>query len=191
MEPHNLRKTRVQRPQAGFTLVEVMVVGALMAVLAFLLPMAWEGLGQPSVDTMIRCRIGQEAQLAAMSLAADCGGSLPTRRSSIAGEVQANSFAGAEISGEELKLSYADGTTVNYQFDESRQCLVRKQRLESGTLVSSLVVASNLHGMDLDDTDASGRIRVALTFYFRDPATAPDKYRHPYQYVFYLPKEMP
>ncbi len=60
----------------GFTLVEVMVVSVLTAFLAVLLSSCWAGFGQSANDALARCRVAQQMNLAANTLARDLGGSL-------------------------------------------------------------------------------------------------------------------
>ncbi|HBO42680.1 MAG TPA: hypothetical protein DD670_01830 [Planctomycetaceae bacterium] len=175
--------------KSGFTLVEVIVVGILMTFLvAMILPLAWDAVGQPSIDMMIDCRMGQEAQLTAMSLAADCGGCLPRKRAEISGVKCEARFAGAAIGEDEttLILSYdaTPAVVVTYAVDADEHTLVRAQ----GEV--SVVVAENVYYMHLDDTELDDRIKVTLTFSFRDPDSTgiPDKYRRPYRYIFYVPK---
>lgn len=175
---------RLDQPnRAGFTIIEVMVVGIMMTILAVSLPTIWQGIGQPSIDTMIRCQVGQEAQLAAMSLAADCGGVLPEKRTDITGTKSSNTYAGAAVIGGDLVLSYSDGSTITYSHDDERHTLIRDQ---GG---SSIVIASNVYEMDLDDSVETGYIEMALTLRFRE--TGSPKYTRPYEYFFYVPEAMP
>src|SRR5437764_1485984 len=48
-----------------------------LSILEVLLGATWAGFGRPSADAHTRCRLLQEARLAAASLARDLGGSLP------------------------------------------------------------------------------------------------------------------
>jgi len=168
----------------GFTLIEVMIVGMMMVLLAIVLSSAWSGLGQPSIDTLVRCQVQQEAQLAAMSLAADCGGCPPVSNAAIEGLQGADIFTGASITDDQLQISFSSGTTILYSFDEDAHTLVRQT---TGSSASSVVIASNVYGMTLEDEGSF--IEVTLTFQFRD--IGPDKYRDPYQYIFYVPTVIP
>ncbi len=176
-----MRRDRPHR--SGFTMVEVMIVGIMMTILAVSLPTIWQGIGQPSIDTMIRCQVGQEAQLAAMSLAVDCGGVLPEKRADITGAKSSNTYTGAAVIGGDLVLSYSDGSTITYSHDNVRHTLIRNQ---GG---SSIVIASNVYEMDLDDEAEAGYIEVDLTLRFR--GTGSSKYTRPYEYFFYVREAMP
>jgi prepilin-type N-terminal cleavage/methylation domain-containing protein len=69
----NDRRTR----RRGFTLMEVTIVSALMALLAVLLSTMWINIVRPAAEISSRCYVTQEAQFAMASLAADLSGSLP------------------------------------------------------------------------------------------------------------------
>src|SRR5258707_616931 len=59
----------------GVTFLETAIVSALMAFLAVLLSSAWSGLVRPTADMTARCRVAQEANLAAAALTRDLAGS--------------------------------------------------------------------------------------------------------------------
>jgi prepilin-type N-terminal cleavage/methylation domain-containing protein len=168
----------------GFTLIEVMLVGMMMGVLAIVLSSAWSGLGQPAIDVMVRCQVEPEAQIAAMSLAADCGGRLPVSQAAIQGSLDGEAFSSASISGGALVISFTGGSTITYRWDQDQHTLVRET---AGATTSSLVIASNVYGMLLEDEGSF--IQMTLTFQFRDVGS--DKYRAPYSYIFFVPMVMP
>jgi prepilin-type N-terminal cleavage/methylation domain-containing protein len=60
----------------GFTLVEVMVVSVLTAVLGLSLFWCARGFGRTAAESIARCRLAQEMNLAVNALARDLGGSL-------------------------------------------------------------------------------------------------------------------
>jgi type II secretory pathway component PulJ len=64
------------RRRAGFTVVELAVTSFLMALVAVLLSATWVAFCRPAIDAAVRCRLAQEASLAAASLARDYGGTL-------------------------------------------------------------------------------------------------------------------
>ncbi len=61
----------------GFTLMEVMLVGGLMAFLAILLSSAWSGIGRSAVDAAARSQLLQELDMTVACLSRDLGGYLP------------------------------------------------------------------------------------------------------------------
>lgn len=68
--------------RSGFTLLEVTLVGGLMAFLAVLLTSAWKGIGRFPVDIMARSQLLQEMDLAVAALSRDVGGFMPIPSSS-------------------------------------------------------------------------------------------------------------
>ncbi len=153
----------------GFTVIEVMLVGALMSLLAVLVAGAWAGLGRLTANTTFRCRVVQEANLAAESLAYDLGGHLP-------GETAGNKQHGAVVgrfvaAGSQLWLCF-DGdddevadwgspdTVIVYELQDSR--LIRRN-LQDG---SDFTVAANVDHIQL--VDLGDGIRLELTFAYRD-----------------------
>ena len=86
-----------------------MIVGILMSLLVILLSTAWIGLGQPSADTMTRCRLLQEAQMATLSLTEDLGGSMPVKTSTS----QTFDPPQANTDGAILDVTTTDGTQLN------------------------------------------------------------------------------
>jgi type II secretory pathway pseudopilin PulG len=160
-----------RRRRSGFTLTEMLLVGGLMSLLVILISGAWRGLARSSADAASRCRIAQEAGMAAASLARDFSGSLPEQST---GGKQCGQLVGQMIlSGPELRLCYdgepADGiadwgtpdTVVVYKLDtESR--LVR-QNVNAGSEFSA---ASKVAAMEL--TDQGDGVKIDLTFTYRD-----------------------
>ncbi|MBN2216853.1 MAG: prepilin-type N-terminal cleavage/methylation domain-containing protein [Pirellulales bacterium] len=166
----------------GFTLTEMAIVSVMTGILAIVLGTAWSGLAQPSIDIMVRCQMEQEAQLAAMSLATDCGGYLPVKTSNIQGGITGLGtavFSGASINSDQLQLTFTDGTTITYKVDDDHRLI----RETTNTATSSVVIASNVYGMTLEED--GNFIKVAFLFQFR--ATGSDKYRIPYTYILYVP----
>jgi prepilin-type N-terminal cleavage/methylation domain-containing protein len=60
----------------GFTLMEVVVVSALMSLLLMLFSAAWRGFAQPTSTTIRRARMIREAGLLVEALSRDIGGTL-------------------------------------------------------------------------------------------------------------------
>lgn len=160
---------RVWHCSGGFTVLEVVIVSALMSLLVVLISGAWSGLGRTAADAAVRCRITQEANLAVESLARDLGGSLPDQGtgSKAHGRLVGRLVAG----GPQLRLCFdgdddgqadwaAPDTVILYEIQSNR--LVR-QNLQTA---SQYVVAGNLQQMQL--TDQGDGIRIDLTFTYRD-----------------------
>lgn len=61
------------RRRRGFTIVEMIVTGFLMALVGILLGNAWAAFARPAITTVARCRVAQEANLAAEAIAYDIG----------------------------------------------------------------------------------------------------------------------
>ena len=127
-----IRRTGNRSRGDGFTVIEVMLTGALMSLLAVLISSAWAGLGRSTADATARCRIAQAANLAAESLAHDFCGSLPGQ---ITGKPRHGRVVGRLVAGSQVQLCFdgdADGqadwappdTVITYEVQSSR--LVRK-----------------------------------------------------------------
>jgi prepilin-type N-terminal cleavage/methylation domain-containing protein len=156
------------RPRA-FTLTEVMVVSVLMSFLVVLLASAWAGFGRPMAEVVARCRLAQEANLAAESLATDLAGSLADQA---VGTRRAAREVGRMIVDEsELRLCF-DGQPVNGEADWAAPDTVVVYEVQSGNLVRSdelagtaIVVAGNVDQLQLAQ-EADG-LHVELTFVYR------------------------
>jgi len=158
------------RPFRGFTLVEAMLVSGLMSLLVLLLSGAWSGLGRPSADAIARCRVAQEANLAAEALARDLGGSLPDQST---GTRESGRLVGRlAVDGSELWLCY-DGEPVNglpdwvapdtvIVYDVQADNLVRSDQQAA----TSYVVADHVSQMQV--TEQVEGVHVDLTFAYRD-----------------------
>ena len=166
----SLKGTARGRRFSGFTLTEVMLVGGMMSFLALLISGAWRGLGRSSVDTVVRCRVAQEANLAVDSLARDLGGSLADQ---ISGEKQIGRAVGRlVVDGSALWLCFdgdpADGlagwgppdTVITYEVQGSQ--LIRSNQ-QTGI---ALPVADKVGQMQL--TEQIDELRIDLTLQYRD-----------------------
>ena len=70
-----MRRSRARRRgPGGFSVVEIVIVSFLMALLSSIIGAIWMAFCLPALDVAARCQIVQEANLAASSLARDCGG---------------------------------------------------------------------------------------------------------------------
>lgn len=154
-----------------------MLVSGLMSLLVLLISGAWAGLGKTAADVSARCRVAQEANLAAATLARDLGGSLPEKTT---GQRESGRLVGRlVVDGPELWLCFdgdADGqadwgapdTVVTYQLDTEMtygtawKRLVR-QNLETG---SEFTAAANVEQMQL--TEQIDAVKIDLTVQYRD-----------------------
>ncbi|HLA83990.1 MAG TPA: hypothetical protein VJL29_04275 [Thermoguttaceae bacterium] len=163
--------SELRRPRGkGFTLMELMIVSMMTTFLAMLFASAWAGFGQPSADTLVRCQIAQEAQLAVTSLAADLGGSLPNAPTGVR---ENGRLVGRLSVGSQLKLCFDGGdlngtadwtdpdVVITYYVNDDNQ-LVRWNE----TADTDFVVASNVESMS--PTDRLEGVRIDLTFLFRN-----------------------
>jgi len=165
---HGLRPCRNRR--GGFTLTEVMLVGGLMSLLVLLISGAWRGLGRSSSDAIARCRVVQEANLAAESLAQDFAGSLPDQ---MLGGKQLGQLVGRSVvGGSELRLCF-DGQPLNGAADWASPDTVISYRLEDGRLIRSdqqtstaRAVADGVSQIALGEQ--SDGVTIQLTFNYRN-----------------------
>jgi type II secretory pathway component PulJ len=161
-------KRTPQRP-SGFSLTEMMIVGGLASLLVLMVSEAWSGLGRPSTDALARCRIAQEANLAAASLAQDFGGSLPGQPT---GRKQAGRLLGRlVVDDSQLWLCYegqpsndladwgAPDTVVTYEVQDRR--LIRADK----TAETAVVLADSVDRIRLEQR--LERITIELTLSFR------------------------
>jgi prepilin-type N-terminal cleavage/methylation domain-containing protein len=154
----------------GFTLIEVMLVSGLMSLLVLLLSGAWSGFGRPSADAIARCRVVQEANLAAEALARDLGGSLADQST---GTKEAGRLVGRlAVDGSELWLCF-DGEPVDGLPDWAAPDTVIVYDVQADQLVrsdqqaaTSYVVAGHVDQMQV--TEQVDGVHVELTLTCRD-----------------------
>ena len=154
----------------GFSVIEITVVSALMSFLVLLISGAWRGMGRPSANAIVRCRVVQEANLAVDSLARDLGGSLPGQTT---GKRKLGRMVGRMVvDGSQLRLCF-DGEPVNtvpewgapdtvITYDVQANRLVRSNQ-QTGT---AFTVAANVNQMQL--TELADGVRIDLVFTYRD-----------------------
>lgn len=154
----------------GFTLLEAVLTSALMSLLVLLLSEAWSGLGRASLDTLARCRLTQEASLAAAALAQDCAGSLPATT----GPMEQGQWVGRMlVSNAELWLCFDGGTDPDGTADWASPDTVIVYVVQSNKLVrndqasgTTFTVARNVDSMTL--TELGDAVAVDLTMSYRD-----------------------
>jgi len=161
--------TRLHRP-AGFTLVEVMIVGALMSFLVMLISGTWTGVGRSVVDAIARCRVSQEVNLATETLSRDFSGGLAEQAT---GPRKLGSMVGClAVPGPELWLCY-DGDPVNGVADWAAPDSVVTYTLQDNRLLRSnlqagtaFVAAGNVEQMQL--AEQPDGVTIDLTFKYRN-----------------------
>ena len=168
----------------GFSLVEVTIVGVLMATLGVLLSSAWVGVGKTAVSLIGRSRLVQERDLAVAALSRDLGGSLadPDPNSYARKNDKAtgrwlrweNPVNALLPSNKDLKLFY-DGetteTTIRYLVmedpdpdpDISTLILVRR---ENETESTDFTVAKNVYSMNVTLDPDNKAAEIVLCFQY-------------------------
>jgi hypothetical protein len=174
------RAGRRRRGPGGFTVVEMAVVGGLTVLLAALLGAVWSNFCRPAIDAAAMCRIAQEANLAARTLAQDMGGSLPVAGGGT-GARDGGRLVGiqADVTGTTLLLCFHDPSNPNntnltptwtgpdvvvtYQFESAGKRLSRIDPISGSTVV----VANGLSAFQAgQDPDAPNYYLIVLSFQF-------------------------
>jgi prepilin-type N-terminal cleavage/methylation domain-containing protein len=165
----------------GFTLTEMLMTAFLMGLMGILLGNAWVAFGRPAVANVARCRVAQEANLAAEALARDIGLlAVPT------GQHPDTRYQNVRADGSILYLAIDDGTspprTISYAADPDDSTRLVRTDL-SASAGSSRVVATLLAGLDTQTdvlegagpggADVTG-VRIDLTFSHRTFDRDPD-----------------
>ena len=161
--------------RAGFTLVEVTVVSGLMAVLALLLSAVWAGFGRSATDSIARCRVAQEVNLAVNSLTRDLGGSLADSEGRLGHKTDLQ-FVGWMLPGNsQLWLCFDGGTQPNGVADWAPPDTVIVYMVENNCLVrwnqtanTSFTVARDINNMQL--SIEGDYLQIQLTFSYRNIA---------------------
>jgi type II secretory pathway pseudopilin PulG len=192
------RPRRQGRRRRGFTLVEMTLTVFLMGLMGVLLGNAWAAFARPAIATVARCRVAQEANLAAEALAFDVG--LLARPATTEPDTR---YQNGEAGGATLYLSIDDGTgtirTISYGPDPSDSTKLLRTDLSSssgtGRVVAGLLagfdaVAAVLPGAGPGGADVTG-VRVDLTFTHRtmdrDPITGLFRGDYTRRYTLFLP----
>ncbi|HEY2156217.1 MAG TPA: prepilin-type N-terminal cleavage/methylation domain-containing protein [Isosphaeraceae bacterium] len=191
--------TRPRRQgRRGFTLVEMTVTIFLMALVGTLLGNAWLAFGRPAIATVARCRVAQEANLAAEALAHDVG--LIARPASSEPDTR---YQGAQAGSTVLYLAIDDGTgnprTISYGPDLSDSTKLMRTDLSApsgpGRVVAGLLAGFDavhdvLPGAGTGGADVPG-VRVDLTFAHRtmdrDPVTRLFRGDYTRRYTLFIP----
>jgi type II secretory pathway pseudopilin PulG len=155
------------RHRKGFTLVEVMVVGGLMAFLSLLLASTWATMGSPTADLIRRGQCMQEINMAVAALARDLGGYQPDGRGR--GEKSQGRFTDWHSDGTALTISFNGEGSVHYYVENAR--LIR-ENVDTG---AKFTVAKNVSGILV--TDYTEYMEIVLVFrYPLHPLKGQDRY---------------
>jgi len=172
-----MTKTNQRRWQHGrrpaFTLMEVTIVGALMAFLATLLSLTASGLCRPTADIAARCRVAQEANLAAASLVRDLAGSLANPEGRLGGKALYRFVGRIQPSNTQLWLCFDGGIAPNGIADWGSPDTVIVYELQANQLIrwdqnanTTHTVARNVESLVLQDL--GDRVQIQLTFNYRN-----------------------
>jgi hypothetical protein len=149
------------------SLIEVILAGLLLALMAALLADAWASFGRTAIVAVARGRVAQEANLAAEMLARDLGGCLAGQPG---GSADFRDL-GRQVVGSTLYLSFDDGAgstiQISYALDpDDATRLVRKDWSTGLERTAARFVA----GFDPTDLTLQGTgqgVRLDLTFRHR------------------------
>jgi type II secretory pathway component PulJ len=161
------------RRRDGFTLIEMSVVCFMSALMGTLMAGAWSAFGRPASDVDARCRIAQEASLAAESLARDLSGYQPGSGFVPGGKASGKFVGRMEPENSALWLDFDGGSSPNgvadwaspdavvvYQLVEDR--LVRWDQ-QAGTTVTVARYLTSFRATDL----GNGSVSLQLSFAYR------------------------
>ncbi|QDV39671.1 prepilin-type N-terminal cleavage/methylation domain-containing protein [Tautonia plasticadhaerens] len=164
------------RRRGGFTLVEMACAVVLTGLLGVLLASTWAAFGVPAVESYRRGRLAREAIMAAASLRADLGGSLPVPIGRL-GEAADFAFVGWRTTdGTDLEICFDNSPTdglASYDLSDYRVVY----QVDDGALLrwdqatgTTTAVAGDVLAMAVDpDPDGTGRrLRIDLSFRHRD-----------------------
>jgi hypothetical protein len=165
------------RARRGFTVIEMMLTGFLMGLLAVLLGNAWAAFGRPAISSVARCRVAQEANLAAEALARDLGMLAQDLIGPPTPTTSRYLNASPQSDGSPLSFFIDDGTSFHtdgthatrhivYSFDPTTTHLVRTDYSTdppTRRVVATLVSDFQAKHCNLDGTGAPG-VQVDMTF---------------------------
>jgi type II secretory pathway component PulJ len=162
-----------RRDACGFTVMEVTVVSAAMAVLVMIVSAAWRGMGRPIADMIVRCHVIEEIDLATDSLARDLGGSLSNGEGRQGSKNQGR-FVGWMLSGDSQLLLCFDGSDApNGQADWGPPDTVIAYLVDDGRLVrwdqtanTMFTVAQNVDRLEVHPVGDT--LQIQLTFRYRN-----------------------
>ncbi|MFI5460974.1 MAG: hypothetical protein ACHRXM_36660 [Isosphaerales bacterium] len=164
-----------RRPPDGFTVVELTIVSGLMTLLALLLAASWRGFCRPAFDAASRCRIAQEANLAAAALARDLGGSLSNPEGRLGPKTNAVFVGRMQPSPTWLRLCFHGGSDVDLTPKWSAPDTLISYQAQGDALVrwdenagTTVTVAKGLSAFSVVPLELDNGVAITMTFSDRD-----------------------
>lgn len=163
------------RHRSGFTLVEMVVAGFLMAFLATLLAAIWRGISLPALDAASRCRVAQEANLAVAALTKDLGGCLSDSSGRLGQQGDTVWVGRMEPSSTWLRLCFHGGPDVNYTPQWTAPDTIISYLYQDNTLVrwdenagTTVPIATGLTAFSVVPLELGNGVTISMTFTDRD-----------------------
>jgi hypothetical protein len=165
-----------RRARAGFTVVELAISSLLMALVALLLSATWTAFCRPAIDAAARCRLAQEANLAAASLARDFGGTLADASGQL-GAPTDGQFVGRMVPEPwYLRLCYhGGGSTTDFTPKWTAPDTVITYYLGSNQLIrwdenagTQFAAANFVSAFQVTPLEDGTGVSILLTFTYRD-----------------------
>jgi type II secretory pathway pseudopilin PulG len=161
--------------RSAFTLLEVMIVGLLLSMLALFLSGMWSAFGPAVADITRSARYAQDLQLAVESLRRDLSGSLVDLKT---GSIQRGQLVGwFEHGQDELHLCF-DGEPTDGAAAWAAPDIVVRYRVEGGQLVrwdsqtsQSMIVASHVRQLDIGAYETRVDVKLEFAFPYYEPKT--------------------
>lgn len=162
-------------PRRGFSVVEMAIVSVLLALLAMLLASTWRGFCLPTIEAAARCRIAQEANLAAASLARDLGGSLANPEGRIGKKTDGQFVGRMQPSESWLRLCFhgATGTDTSPQWGDPDTVI--SYQLQGDSLVrwdesagTVVTVSRGLAGFSVVPFEDDSGVTLTLSYSYRN-----------------------
>jgi type II secretory pathway component PulJ len=167
---------RAFRPPApaGFTVIEMTVAAAMLALLASLLGATWVGLCRPALESAWRCRLAQEANLAANALARDLGGTLANPEGRLGGLSDGVFVARMVPTSTWLRLCFHGGSDANLSPKWGAPDTVISYQLQANTLVrwdensgAVVTIARDVSGFSVTPLEDNSGLAITLAFSYR------------------------
>jgi prepilin-type N-terminal cleavage/methylation domain-containing protein len=157
----------------GFTLVEMTVVCFMLSLLASLMAGAWAAFGRPAGDVDARCRIAQEASLAAETLCRDLSGYLPGSDARLGGSASSKLVGRMEPENTSLNLCFDSQSSPNGAADWASPDTVVVYFLASGILnrwdqSANVVTPVARYVTNFQAVDQGGSVSIEITFSYRN-----------------------